>query len=246
MKSIPSLLSAPLLGLSMLAATLVTTAMPSHGFGGALAIGMSQLSEEGELAVSFKATARFEADEHAIEETLYYQAGKLREEMNVGGNDMVIIQRHDLGKLWVVMPQGFYMETAIDAPNEQVKSFSLVEHERLGSETINGIATTKYKTVWETDDGRFGGYSWMTDDNIAVKADLVSESEGEQHHIRYEMTQLERISHADSLFEVPEGHSRMNIPSMGDLFGGGRQAYDEDDESMNKRIRDGVRGLLKR
>lgn len=228
----------------VLGVALLAAALPSHGFGGALAIGMSQLSDDGELAVSFKATARFEADEHTVEETLYYQAGKLREEVNMAGNDMVIIQRHDLGKLWVVMPQGFYMETAIDAPHEQVQSFTLLEHERLGPETINGIPTTKYKTTWETNDGRFGGFSWVSDDNIAVKADLTSESRGERHQIRYEMTSLERMSHADSLFEIPDGHSRMTIPGLGELFGGG--GGQGDDASKENRVRDGLRGLLNR
>jgi hypothetical protein len=191
----------------------------SYGFGGGLAIGMSQLNEAADLGVSFKATATFQADEHTVEETMYYQkGGKLREELTIAGQDMVIIQRHDLGKLWMVMPQGFYLESDIEAPNEQVKSFTLVEHEKVGSETVNGIATTRYRTTWETDDGRFGGYSWVTDDAITVKADLTSDVDGEQHRIRYEMTTLERTSHPDALFEVPEGYSSMKVPSLRGLF----------------------------
>jgi hypothetical protein len=229
--------------LTLVSIFLITAAVQSHGFGGGLAIGMSQLNEGTELGVSFKATATFQADEHAIEETIYYQkGGKLREEMTVAGQAMVVIARHDLGKLWMVMPQGFYMETDIDAPNEQVKSFKLVEHDEIGSETVNGIATTKYKTTWETDDGRFGGYSWVTDDAIAVKADLTSEHDGERHRIRYEMTSLERVSHPDSLFEVPQGYSSMNVPGLRGLFGGG----DADDKADSQKLREGLRGLLNR
>jgi hypothetical protein len=218
--------------------------MPSHGFGGSLAIGMSQLNEGKELGVSFKAKATFAADEHTVEETMYYQAGKLREELNVAGRDMVVIARHDLGKLWVVMPQGFYLESDIEAPNEQVKSFTLLEHERIGRETVNGIETTKYKTTWQTDDSRFGGFSWVTDDAIAVKADLTSEYEGEQHRITFEMSDLERVEHADALFEVPEGYSSMNIPGLQGLFGGGGNGGD--DASSEKKLREGLRGLLNR
>jgi hypothetical protein len=193
--------------------------MQSHGFGGSLAIGMSQLNEGAELGVSFKATATFRADEHAVEETMYYQpGGKLREELKLAGQDMVVIQRHDLGKLWMVMPQGFYLETDIDAPNEQVKSFTLVEHTKVGAETVNGIPTTKYQTTWETDGGRFGGFSWVTDDAIAVKVDLTSDHDGERHRIQYEMISLERTEHPDSLFEVPEGYSSMSVPGLRGLF----------------------------
>jgi hypothetical protein len=139
------------------------------------------------------------------------------------------------------MPQGFYIETDIDAPNEQVKSFELVEHEKVAAETVNGIATTKYKTTWETDDGRFGGFSWVTDDAIAVKADLTSEHDGEKYRIRYEMTSLERVSHPDSLFEVPEGYSSMNVPGLRGLFGGGA-----DGEANRQPLNEGLRGLLNR
>jgi hypothetical protein len=227
--------------IAALGALLLALATHSHGFGGSLAIGMSQLNEGKELGVSFKAKARFEAEEHTVEETLFYQRGKLREELNVGGEDMVVISRHDLGKLWVVMPQGFYLESDIESPNDQVQSFTLVEHERIGRETVNGIDTTKYRTVWMTDDGRFGGFSWVTDDAIAVKADLKSEFEGEDYRIRFEMTELERVSHADALFEVPEGYSSMNIPSLRGLFGGDS---DESDTSSEEKLREGLRGLF--
>jgi hypothetical protein len=234
--------------LTLLSAVLIVVTSTSHGFGGSLAVGMSQLNEGAELGVSFKAKARFEAADHTVEETIYYQAGKeaaggkLREELNVGGQDMIVIQRHDLGKLWMVMPQGFYLESDIDAPNEQVQSFTLLEHEKLGTETVNGIPTTKYKTTWETDGGRFGGYSWVTDDAIAVKADLTSEHEGEKHQIRYEVISLERTSHPDSLFEVPEGYSSMNIPGLRGLFGGDGNGGDTNAQDL----REGLRGLLSR
>jgi hypothetical protein len=228
---------------TLLSAVLIFAASASQGFGGSLAIGMSQLSEGAELAVSFKAQARFEAADHTVEETIYFQkGGKLREELKVSGQDMVVIQRHDLGKLWMVMPQGFYLESDIDAPNEQVQSFTLIEHEKLGAETVNGIATTKYKTTWESDGDRFGGYSWVTDDAIAVKADLTAEHECEKHRIRYEMTSLERTSHPDSLFEVPEGYSSMNVPGLRGLFGGGADGEDK----SGKDLREGLRGLLNR
>jgi hypothetical protein len=237
--------------------SLLITALQGHAFGGSLAIGMSQLHGGELLEVPFQATALLDSGGQRIEETLYYQPGKLREEMRVGGQDMVTIQRHDLGKLWMLMPQGFYMETPIDQPSEQTRSFELIEHERLGSESVNGMSTTRYRTVWQTDDGRFSGMSWVTDDGIAVKADLEAEQGGQAHRLRYEMTSLTRGAQPDDLFEVPDGYRKMDLSGgrgLGALFGGPGAGADSGAEAeaaeesqgpgMGERVRQGLRGLF--
>lgn len=202
-----------------LGALLLTAAAQVQAFGGGIAIGMSQLDGEETLDVSFSARATLETDEYNFEEKMYYRPGKLREEMAVAGQDMITIQRHDLGKLWMIMPQGMYMESDIDKPSEQMKSFELISHEQVGTEVVNGMDTTKYKTVWQTDDGKFGGFSWVTEDGIAVKAFLVSETDGEKHRIRYQITELERGSQPQDLFEVPEGYAKMDLSGGRGLAG---------------------------
>jgi hypothetical protein len=89
----------------------------------------------------------------------------------------------------------------------------------VGTEVVNGMDTTKYKTVWQTEDGKFGGFSWVTEDGIAVKAFLVSETGGEKQRIRYQITELERGSQPQDLFEVPEGYAKMDLSGGRGLAG---------------------------
>jgi len=266
-----------------LSLALLLTSQQVQAFGGGLAIGMSRMNDDGSLAealnVSFTAKATLETEEFNIEETMYYRPGKLREEMQMAGQDMAVIQRHDLGKMWMVMPQGMYMEHPIDEPGEQAKSFELVEHEQVGSETVNGMATTKYRTIWQTDDGRFGGFSWVTDDGIAVKAFLVSEHKGDKQRIRFQITELTRAEQPQSLFEIPDGYAKFDMSSgrgLSGLMGGAgnntarpqgeRQsnpgtavtpaeaaaqaaeeaAKAETSNQVNRKVREGIRGLFNR
>lgn len=274
-----------------LALALLLTAAQLQAFGGGLAIGMSRMNDDGSLAealnVSFTAKATLETEEVNIEETMYYRPGKLREEMQMAGQNMAIIQRHDLGKMWMVMPQGMYMEHPIDDPGEQAKSFELIEHEQVGSEVVNGMQTTKYKTIWQTDDGRFGGFSWVTEDGIAVKAFLVSETNGDKQRIRFQITELTRTEQPQSLFEVPDGYTKLDMSSgrgLSGLMGGGagnsgrpqgrpqgypqgqqrsnpegaaspveeaaraaeEAAKSETSNQINRKVREGIRGLFNR
>ena len=273
-KSFPFILAA------LLIALLAVSTRPVHAFGGGIAVGMSRLNADGSLAealdLSFTAKATMETEEYNIEETMYYSPGKLREEIAMTNQNMVTIQRHDLGKLWMIMPQGMYMEHPLDAPSEQAKSFRLIQREQVGTETVNGMQTTKYKTIWETDDGRFGGFSWVNGDGIAVKAFLVSEQNGEKQRIRYQITEISMGEQPDSLFEVPDGFAKMDLSGMRGFAGmtGGMQppqqgspeeqsslpedlteaategakesAESETRYQVGKKVRDGIRGLFSR
>lgn len=244
----------------MLASTgalLLLAATQTHAFGGGIAVGMSRMLDEGELDVSFRARATLKSEDFDVEETIYYRPGMLREEMTVEGEDMVTIQRHDLGKVWLLMPQGMYMETGLDEVNEQVKSFRLVEHERVGTEPVNGIDTTRYQTVWETDEGRFAGSSWVTDDGITVKAILTSESDEGRHRMDFEITELQRAEQPEARFELPEGYVELNLSN---LIGGdrpreaptaepepeGAEAGAEKESGLGDKVRQGIRGLFRR
>jgi hypothetical protein len=196
----------------------------SQAFVGPIAVGLGQMNDEvGQIQTSFTADAKLETEEMTVDTRIHYKPGMVRDEVKVGGQQIVTIRRFDLNKVWMIMGQGMYMEIDAEKGSKQAPEYKLVSRERLGPETVNGIETTKYKSVYESPDGKFGGFTWYTEDNIAVKAFLVHESKGERQRVKFEFTNLDRGEQADSLFEVPKGYQKMNMggfhgmPGMGQM-----------------------------
>ena len=183
---------------------------PAVAFVGQIAVGLGQLNEVGQIETAFAADAKVETEDMNVDTKVFYKPGKLRDEMSMGGQEMVMIRRFDLNKLWMIMGQGMYMDVEPDGGSEQAAEYKLISREIIGPETVNGIATTKYKSVYESKDGKFGGFTWFTDDNIAVKAFLVHESKGEKQRVKFEFTDLRRGSQSDTMFEIPAGYQQFN------------------------------------
>ena len=187
----------------------------AQAFIGTLSIGLGEMDEEiGRIQTSFSAEGTFETEEFSGKATVNYAPGKLRDSMNMGSQQMVMIRRMDLEKFWMLMGQGMYMEVDPKEGSDQAPEYELVSRERIGSESVNGIPTTKYKSVYETKDGKFGGFTWYTDDNIAVKGFLIHEQKGEKQRLKFEFTSLTRGPQDDALFELPPGAKPFNMGSM--------------------------------
>ena len=194
----------------------------AQAFVGTLAVSLGQMQEVGQIQTSFAADAVLETEDMTANVKVYYQPGMVRDEMNMGGQEMVTIRRFDLQKVWTILGQGMYMETAAEETNERAPDYKLISRKIMGPETVNGMATIKYKSVYESADGKFGGFTWFTDDNIAVKGFMVSESEGEKTRIKYEITSLTRGPQQDALFEVPPGSEKFDMPSFSGMPGMGQ------------------------
>jgi hypothetical protein len=175
---------------------------------------------EGADIPPFSADAQIETEEHQITSQVYYQPGMVRDSMDMGGMEMVTIQRYDQGKVWVLMGQGMYMEKEIGQA-EQAPEYKLIERTFEGTEMVDGVETKKYKTIYEGPDGRFGGLTWFTDDNIAIKGFIVSESNGEKQRLKWTMTNVQRGDQPDALFELPAGAKPMTgLGGLMNMMGG--------------------------
>ena len=200
-----------------LVGSLLVMAASAQGFVGQIAVGLGEVEERGRIDVSFSGTATFETEEMTTDATVYYKPGKVRDEINMQGQDMVVIRRFDLNKFWMLIGHGMYMEVSPDETEEKTRDYTLVSREKIGRETVNGMETTKYKSIYETSDGKFGGFTWFTDDNIAVKAFMVHESKGEKQRMKFEFKSLQRGNQDDALFELPAGAKPF---SMGNMMSG--------------------------
>ena len=194
----------------------------AHAVVGTIAVGLGRMNQDiGEIQTSFSADAVVETEEMNATGRVYYQPGKVRDEMNFGGQQMVTIRLLDENKVLMLMGNGMYTETAADQQNERAPDYKLISREMMGPETVNGIPTIKYKSVYEGPDGKFGGFTWYSEDNIAVKGFLVSESEGEKQRIKYEFTSLQRGPQDDALFRVPPGSQKFDMGAFAGMQGMG-------------------------
>jgi len=195
-------------------------AASAQAFVGGISVGLGEMDENiGRVETSFAGDVQIETEDFTAKSRIYYQPGKVRDEMNMGGQEIVTINRFDLKKIWIIMMQGMYMEVDPDQGSDQAPQYELISREVMGPETVNGIATTKYKSVYQTKDGKFGGFTWYTDDNIAVKAFMISEVEGKKERVKFEFTSLERGPQTDSLFEIPDGYQPMNMGGLMNMAG---------------------------
>jgi len=193
----------------------------AQAFVGTIAVGLGEMDPNvGRIQTSFSADATVETEDMTATTRIYYAPGKVRDELKMSGQEVVTINRFDLKKVWMILGQGMYMEVDAEQGSDQAPSYKLISREVVGTEIINGMETTKYKSVYESKDGKFGGFTWFTDDNIAVKAFMVSETHGEKQRVKFEISNLERGNQADSLFEIPEGYTALNMggmPNLGDM-----------------------------
>lgn len=188
---------------------LVCLALPAQAFVGGIAVSIGRATNiEGAEIPPFSADAQLETQEHQLNSQVYYRPGMVRDVTTVSGMEMVTIQRFDQHKVWVLMGQGMYMESEIGEA-EQAPEYELIERTVEGKETVNGMETTKYKTIYQGPDGRFEGVTWFTHDNIAVKGFIVSETKGEKQQLQWSMTNVQRGQQPAALFELPPGAKPM-------------------------------------
>ncbi|RKZ12007.1 hypothetical protein DRQ50_12645, partial [bacterium] len=137
----------------------------------------------------------------------------------MGNQSMVTIQRFDLNKSWILMGQGMYIENDL-GESAQAPEYKLIEKEVLGEEIINGMQTTKYKTVFQGPGGKFGGFTWLNADNIAVKGFMISKENGQKQRIMFELRNIQIGNQDDALFDLPPGSRKMDMGGIGNMMGG--------------------------
>jgi len=195
----------------------------AQAFVGVIAVGLGEMNDDvGRIQTSFAADATLETEEMTTKTRIHYKPGKVRDEIKMGGQEMVTIRRLDTNKMWMLMGQNMYMEINPEEGSEQAPEYKLISRELIGPETVNGMATTKYKSVYATKDGKFGGFTWFTEDNIAVKGFMISETNGNKQRVKFEFTSLERGDQDDALFEIPPGYQKFSMPSFGNMKGMGQ------------------------
>jgi len=168
--------------------------------------------------VEYSADRVIESEAGTFTGKVFASKDKERTEITMRGMQSVTIVRRDKQLGWTLMPS-HRMYSQMDLAKAQQQSGSApsdqVTIEAVGSDAIEGHATTKYKLLMK--DGSAGGFIWITDDGIAIKMDMLSKEGGKKTRMTVTLTNLKVGPQDAQLFELPSGYAAM--PSMGNLSG---------------------------
>lgn len=182
----------------------------------------------------------YSAEEHMETEhgdmvtKVFHSGQKERREMMANGSSMITIMRKDKKVIWMLMPeQKMYMENKMEdggkARDDKHMAYTM-ESEVLGEEIVNGIKTTKRKSVFTSSDGaKVGGFIWVSKEGIPVKQQSVAKSGDTKIHMKSELKNLVVGKQDDKLFELPADYKPMSFGAMM-MQGGERKHKAEPDD----------------
>jgi outer membrane lipoprotein-sorting protein len=164
------------------------------------------------MAREYAATMVSQSAGQTITTQIYIKPDKIRTDMKTVGTSTIV--RKDRNKVWTMMTaQKAYMEMqgVADAQTQAVedKVKGEVSRKKVGVETINGHPSTKYEITTKADGKTIQIYQWWaTDISFPVKTAALDGSWS------MEYKDIEIGNQPDSLFEIPAGYKKMNIPGM--------------------------------
>jgi hypothetical protein len=174
--------------------------------------------------IGYSADSNMETADGVIKGPVNYVPGQERREyVDESGGKMVMIVRHDKKVVWMVMPEdSAYMEMKFpeEGRKDDLGAYQ-IEHTTIGPETVNGVETTKSKIIMTgPNDVKMGGFMWTTKEGITVKMDAIAMEKGSKERFKIELQNLQIGEQDASLFEIPDGYTRMDMGGFGSMMGG--------------------------
>jgi outer membrane lipoprotein-sorting protein len=148
---------------------------------------------------------------------VFVKGTRMRMEMNHAGGSMVTIALPDQHKSIVLMPaQKMYMESITTPAQEAPKVGDRDLEQRatvkqLGTEEVNGYKCEKYEIIPR--DASAGKITQWVSKELSYP--LKSVHQGPQGEATTEYQNIKQGGVADSLFQIPPGYQKMQMPGMG-------------------------------
>lgn len=166
-------------------------------------------------AADFSADVVSNTPEGSVTAKIYVSGDKSR--METAG--VTTISRVDKKVVWMLMPsEKMYMEQPFNlqtAASVEEKVEGEIERSAEGTETINGVKTTKYRITIETQGRRESIYQWIDEAmRFPVKTAAIDGSWSS------EFRNISQAKQDAQLFEIPAGYTKMsmNMPDMSALM----------------------------
>jgi hypothetical protein len=152
---------------------------------------------------------------------IWHMPGEERHEQQLQGvNPVFFILRDNSGVADIVLPKLHTVaEIPVPAALSILQNPQFLKHP-VGSERIDGVATTKYAVDFTAPQGRATGYLWLTSAGIPLKCDgSFRTPHGKVTTIRWELRHLRMGPQPAALFAVPRGFSKLTPEALAPLLG---------------------------
>lgn len=141
---------------------------------------------------------------------IFFSTDRFRMDMT-SPQKMSTITRTDKKVVWNIMhKEKMYMEMPFDPkgrPAVTEKMEGEVERKQVGAETVDGHAAKKFLITYKIDNKKNEIYQWLaTDINFPVKSAAVDGSWIQEYR------NIRMGAQPESLFEVPSGYKKMQMP----------------------------------
>ena len=168
------------------------------------------------LAAEFTADMTMNAGGQVMNGKVFVKGHKFRQDMQAMGQKQVMIFDGDKKTGWMVMPDAhMYMPLPKAGPGnapttDQKELERKATKKYLGTEKINGYECKKYSYVFKDSSGTKMTQWISTKLDYPVK--MIMESR--QGRMVRELKNIKQEKVANSLFKVPAGYQKMNMPGM--------------------------------
>jgi len=141
-----------------------------------------------------------------------YANDRWRLDTTTAGKRSITIVRADKKLVWMMLPeQQLYTENKMQPEmlrGMSQKTAGETKRQKLGRETVNGIACDKYEVTYREGLKTKKTYLWLSADNWPVKSAATDGSWST------EFKNFKKADQPDSLFVVPAGYNKLTVPGF--------------------------------
>ena len=182
--------------------------------------GLATAATLGEARIGFTADRILVFDSRTYQGKIWTMPGKERHEQAIQAFRPVFLLRADNPLGEVVLPQLHTVVQFAMPPELRLFNHPDLRKNPVGEETVNGIATTKYRIDETVPQGHAEGMLWLSRDGIPMKlAGSFTAQNGRVSTIRWELNHVKLGPQPAALFEAPEGYSKLPPEAIAPLLG---------------------------
>src|SRR6266545_3874148 len=182
--------------------------------------GLATAATLGEARIGFVADRTLVIDRRVYQGKIWTMPGKERHEQAIQAFRPVFLLRGDNPLGEVVLPQLRTIVQFTMPPELRLLSHPDLTKNPVGPETVNGIATTKYKIDQTVPEGHAAGTLWLSRDGIPMKlTGSFTASNGKVSTVRWELRHVKIGPQPAALFEAPQGFSKLPPEAIAPLLG---------------------------